>query len=699
MNSRVFRKPGLLLMLATCIGLAACAGPGLRATTGGPDAARAAQHDGHYARAAQLYAAAARNQTSPAKRDELHMQAATAALEAQQADRAEEFLAAIDAERLNAADQQQYKLLHTLVRIDSMPPQQALDALPPPAGGTPPQLAAYVWKTRATLLFEQYKYIDGIHELVQRSVWLLDDNAIEHNNRLIFKRALEAIDLGRDADSPAAEHTDTTTLGWLRLAAIKRHGPSGGPALQQALQHWENNFTGHPATAGVLRRQFNYQPFSSPQPRPQMAGGLGQGPIVLALPLSGDIAQPAEAIRAGFEMAHAGSASNRSLEVIDSTALSPQALLQQARNNGAALLVGPLQKDKVAALARQAPRLPVLALNQIQGLATPPWFYRYALAPEDDARTAATHAADHGWHAALALVPEGDWGNRVLTAFENAFAERGGHLLGAARFETHRYDHKAAVQAVLRNRHAGGSADFMFIAARPTHARLLRSQLRFYRAGNLPVIATANIYSGLPEPRKDDDLDGVEFAAVPWQVSTDQEQLAAHHAAEKQAGDAAQRFPRLFAMGIDAWQLANQMAHDGLEPGVRLQGTTGELVVEPNGRIRRYLAWARFDAGRAHLVSPAPSDAPTVSATPIGLPTAPQIDNENENDSARQMPTTEHSAPNHGYGPVYTDERSHRDTEPAPSQTEFRSESKSQQAPARSDYGPVYADQPVSAQD
>src|SRR5690625_2771022 len=180
MNSHTFHNICLLSLLAICIGLTACSGPGLRGGAGAVPGT-AGQGD-RYARAAEQYAAQARQQSSPQKRDRLRMKAATAALRAQQPDQAEQLLAPIDAEQLDAAGLQQYQLLQALLRAATMPPEQALDTLPPPAGGTPPALAALVWKTRAGLLFAQYRYIDGIHDLVQRSVWLLDDHAVEQNN-------------------------------------------------------------------------------------------------------------------------------------------------------------------------------------------------------------------------------------------------------------------------------------------------------------------------------------------------------------------------------------------------------------------------------------------------------------------------------------------------------------------------------------
>lgn len=654
MNNRIASGARLFLLLAACCALNACVAPVPPGATGKLPPAQAARRHaerGDYARAAELYAYAARRHDRPGQRNRLRLEAAIAALRAGRTGMSKRLLAAVQPAHLNQADYQRYELARRLLRIAAMPPERALAQLPPP-GNVPPGLAAYIWKTRAELLFEQYQYIAGIHSLIQRSVWLLGEQAIRQNNRLIFQRALQAVELGRGADSPAARRADATTLGWLRLAEIKKQGLRG-PALKKALKRWENRFTGHPATRGLVSSVFNYKPYSSPLPPPRVGDGVSQGPIALVLPLSGNIARRARAVRAGFRMARANSNTMRPLVIIDSTGLSAHEIVQRARAKDAALIVGPLKKSKVRALARLAPRIPVLALNQAQTINAPAWFFRYALAPEDDARTAAAHAAARGWNLALALVPKGRWGERVLNAFRNAFAKRGGTLVDAARFATSRYDHQYAVQSVLRSYHNGVPIDFVFIAARPAHARLLRSQLRFFYAARLPVIATSDVYSGVPAPRKDTDLNGVAFAAVPWVIGADPALEAMHRRARARASYAGQRFPRLFAMGIDAWRLARELTRNGLEPGMIMQGVTGVLEVEPNGRIRRHLAWAKFVNGRARLVAPASASGPDTFRVdnPGTRPRAHPVANTPPAQPARQPPRQTPA-----YGPVYSTE-------------------------------------------
>gem|GEM_PF-391374 len=673
------RSAHLLLLLAACLTLNACVTqPGLpdsSALSPGQAATRN-EPQGHYARAAELYALAARQQAQPGAAGILRVKGAIAALQANRTTLAAKLLDAVDPAQLDEVEQQHYALARTLLRITPMAPEQALAELPPPAADTAPELAARIWAVRAQLLFAQYKYAEGIHNLVQRGVELADEQAELDNDRVIYQRALGAVELGRDADTQDMQ-LDNITRGWLKLAAIKLHGPRRGAELQQALARWEQEFPGHPAVRDVLPHEFTYQPTTEAKARthvqPLRSGqAAGPGPIALVLPLSGDIAQPARAIRQGFEMAHDRTRSARAVTVIDASNLGAAEVLQQVRASEAAIMVGPLRKALVAAVAQQQPRIPTLALNQITHVQLPSMFYTYALAPEDEARTAAAHAAGRGWRRAIALTPEGEWGGRVLDAFNKAFAERGGRLVDYARFNTSHYDHRGAIQQVLRSSNNGKSVDFIFIAARPTHARLLRSQLRYYHAGQLPVVATADVYSGMPEPNKDDDLEGVGFAALPWLVTADAESRRLHEQRTAAAGEAAQRFPHLFAMGIDAWQLAQQLGTAGLQPGMTMQGMTGLLKVGPRGRVQRHLAWARFVNGHAQLETSAVAGAG--SLRPVAA------------NGGHSMPTTTSDVQQPDYGPVYDNTGGQR--------PDKREATRAQKTDAQPNYGPVYGDEP-----
>ena len=52
---------------------------------------------------------------------------------------------------------------------------------------------------------------------------------------------------------------------------------------------------------------------------------------------------------------------------------------------------------------------------------------------------------------------------------------------------------------------------------------------------------------------------------------------------------------RLFALGHDAWRLQGLLRSN--DQTVTLEGLTGTLALDANGRVQRTLEWARIDDG------------------------------------------------------------------------------------------------------
>lgn len=576
--------------------------------------ARQAELEDEHARAAELYIEAAGEADNPAERQRLRLSAGLDAAQAGQATRARQILDGIQASSLDDDARVRYELASTLARIAAMPATRALTELPPPSGGTDPDIAQRVWLKRSELHFAQNDLIAGMHALVQRGIWLVDDTALATNDARIYDKALQAIAYGQGPDSRAARNADTTTRGWLALAAIGQRRWADRAARDRALTEWENEYQGHPAARSVLSERFDYDStMAVSQPSEPGAGAgradLGPAPeppsdtVALALPLSGDFARAGEAIRDGFLFAYETDSSAPGQPLIyDTNTMSADAIQRRARQDNVGILVGPLNKSKVAAMASQAGERPIVALNRIDRTITEPGFYQFALAPEDDARTVARHAADEGHERALALVPKGDWGSRVFDAFRERFSAGGGRVIDYATYDSDQHDHRGPIQSVLSG-YPGNEADFIFVAAaQPVQARLIRSQLRFYRATGLPMLSTSHIYSGTPDPGEDIDLNGVSFADLPWVIGDGAFLDDRRKAAAERYGDTAERYTRLFAMGMDAWRLTAQIGSGGLRAGDTFEGMTGILAVRPDNRIERFLAWAVFRGGRPQLV-------------------------------------------------------------------------------------------------
>ena len=293
--------------------------------------------------------------------------------------------------------------------------------------------------------------------------------------------------------------------------------------------------------------------------------------------------------------------------IYDTNTMSATDLQRRAESDRVGVLVGPLDKPKVAEMSRLNSRIPTVGLNYSDSPDARPGFYQFALAPEDEAREVARHAADEGHRGALALVPSGGWGSRVFDAFREAFEQRGGQLVNYATYEPSEPDHRDPIQAVLRNR---SGADFIFVAGQPDQARLIRSQLRYYRARNLPMFTTSHAYTGTVNAGDDIDLNGVGFADMPWVIGQGNFLETRRTEAEQRYGTTAKHYKRLFAMGMDAWRLTDRIAAQGLSGGDVFEGMSGVLKVNPDGTIRRYLAWAVFRNGEPQLVEmPSMSDA------------------------------------------------------------------------------------------
>ncbi len=348
--------------------------------------------------------------------------------------------------------------------------------------------------------------------------------------------------------------------------------------------------------------------------------------IALLLPLSGRLADAGETIRDGFMAAHFAqkSAVRPSIRIYDAAG-EAGSVFRKALDEGANFVVGPLGKEGVAAIRALADgKVPILALNHLaDGEAAPKRFYQFALAPEDEARQIAGYALQRGQKTGALLVPAGEWGNRVRQAFSSAFAAGGGYLASSESYPVDTTDFSDILTPLLgfeesQKRYrtvsslVGGNLvftprrrddlEFIFFAGQPVHARLVRPQLKFHYAGDLPMYATSDIHD--PRAASNQDLEGVSFLEIPWLVS-EAEPIAELRESVRQLwpGDG-RRNGRLFALGHDARNLVDHL-HSG-DLAEHLDGLTGALSLTPEHRIRRTLQWAIF--GPDGIAHPQPSD-------------------------------------------------------------------------------------------
>jgi outer membrane PBP1 activator LpoA protein len=227
----------------------------------------------------------------------------------------------------------------------------------------------------------------------------------------------------------------------------------------------------------------------------------------------------------------------------------------------------------------------------------------------------------------VVIVPEGDWGTRVAAAFDEELRAAGGFVLGQATYNSAEKDYGAAIMQVLRTDDSRvrqqriqatigqklefeprrrADIQFIFAPSQPGTARLLRPQLRFHLAGDIPTYTLGDAYE--PHPTANQEIDGMMFPDMPWMLADEGLSAEVRAAAVQAYGSSAARRGRLFAFGYDAMRIAATLQRGA---PVNSQGLTGTLSVDEQGRVRRGLAWVRIKSG-----APVPLEPPAGAAAP-----------------------------------------------------------------------------------
>lgn len=449
----------------------------------------------------------------------------------------------------------------------------------------------------------------AIELMTQRETWVNDRYGIEENRTRLWQGLL--VSSPTVLRNAADNSMDPLVRGWLTIGSIAASTGQQGVGWSNGLVRWRTENPNHPAMT-VLGDLDLPEHLLLEYPRQ----------IALLLPLSGNAANAGKAVQNGFLGAYFATASGlddrQSVRIYDVSAEGgASAAYAAAVADGAEFVVGPLLRRNVTELANDIlVPVPVLTLNYLpEGTLAPPGLYQFALAPEDEASSAAQRALNDGHQRAVALVPNNDWGRRLLTSFSTEFEGLGGTLLDYRSYTPGNQDFSdeienlmglsGSVQRYTRLRANIGRTlqfdprrrqdmDLIFLATDAPAGRLLKAQLKFHYSGDVPVYSTSSVNS--LDGRSNSDLNGIMFADTPWVVDPQPwiEHLPAQFA---EYWPEERRLARLHAMGYDAYNLIASLfaARGGIMND--LDGATGTLFLDQSGRVHRRLAWAQFQRG------------------------------------------------------------------------------------------------------
>ncbi|MCW7549850.1 penicillin-binding protein activator [Photorhabdus sp. APURE] len=316
------------------------------------------------------------------------------------------------------------------------------------------------------------------------------------------------------------------------------------------------------------------------------------------------------------------------VKIYDTASQPLENLLIQAKQDGVNLVVGPLLKPDVVKLVQTNTSLNMLVLNELDNAQPQPNICYFSLSPEDEAKNAAEHIWQQQKQNPLILVPRGTFGDRIAKAFAQEWQKQGGHtvlqqtfgssaelkqlinrgtgirLTGTAVNVTSNQPTSIAIGDLeipqintdVVPASTGGSVDAVYVVSTLDELTLIKTMIDMAISSRdkpaLYASSRSNQAGVGPDFRL--EMEGMQFSDIPLIAGANLPLM--QQAASKFANDYS--LMRLYAMGIDAWSLANQFNQVQLQSDFHLNGASGVLSVQENCTIFRQLSWMKYHQGQ-----------------------------------------------------------------------------------------------------
>lgn len=425
----------------------------------------------------------------------------------------------------------------------------------------------------------------------------LDKDSQTYNRELIWQLLNQ---LSAKEFDNLADNSNLYGRGWIELAQLYNNESLSPEEQIKELHQWQRRWWQHAAIKNPPADIANLEQALKDRPRH----------IAVLLPEQGAVVGAAHALRDGLLAAYYFNLEQGhdtpELRFYDSADDDNNIidLYHKAADDGAELIIGPLEKDKVTELSRLK-NLPVdlLSLNYHDQDAAPSNLIQFGLSPESEARQVAQLAYQQGLSHIGILFPNSATGDRTAHAFTQTWEELGGVVVDQHAYEQ---DASEAVSRLLkvdayqartqRNKNVSRKdMDAIFVVATAEQGRQIKPAIDFYHGNHLPIFSTSMIYDAQPNRQRDNDLNRIQFVDIPWLLTPD----AKFHSATEQAWPKQHgRYERIFALGVDAYQLSQRLTVMKTSAHNRMEGLTGTLTLKEQS-IQRALLPARFVRGEA----------------------------------------------------------------------------------------------------
>lgn len=553
------------------------------------------------------------------KREQLQLELIDLLLQEQQRDLASQILTGIDAALLTPVAYINYCELQTRLQLQRGQYNEALTTLDNERLASLNDQFSLEQQLGFTSLRAKVLALLGSH-LASAQQRIYNDPLLnpeeQINNRKSIWRSLMYVSLD-DLNHYQRTAFGKEYQGWLSLALIAKSSQGDLDEQVRQLDQWLLTWPEHPATQQLPEDLSLIRELAANQAKQ----------IAIVLPLTGKLSAYGQAIRDGLMAAHYRAQQNNTqtpiIKIYDSATNTPFIqLYQQIVNEGAEVIIGPLNKGQLRLLFDEDISLPTLALNRIDDYGqAPAQLFQFGLSPEDEAQQIAELAFIDKHRQALLISPKGRWGEKVSNAFTHHWQDLGGTVLENTLFTGQR-DYSQSIKNSLHLQHSESRArriqklagehiefhprrrqdiDMIFLLARPEQARSIKPLLNYHYASSLPIYATSRIYGGYDDIKKDRDINGITFTDIPWVLNPDS---ALKLSINKELHNS-KFYQRMYALGIDSYQLYPRLKQLQKIPESRVYGETGALKLNANNQIQRTVLLAKIKRGRAKRIASA----------------------------------------------------------------------------------------------
>ena len=464
--------------------------------------------------------------------------------------------------------------------------------------------------------FAYGNYLKAATEQLKLAKYLNSPQMIDDNTRTIWK-IFESIPNSELEDFRFAAPDELTS--WFELAVINESYKYQLKKLEDAINGWAQRYQNHYAHTLITKELIDKSALLAQRP----------SKIGLLLPMKGKYKKSAIAVRDGFLAAwYLDKKERANIQIYDANSLNIVDAYQQAIKDGVEYIVGPLEKEAIDQLHDNIDTpVKILALNrrdQKKENNNNENLIQFGLSPEDEAMQIAEIAMSDGHKNVLVLASETPLGNRLAETFKEHWIKLGGEISGQTNYIVNTTDFSSPVKELLnidkserrakdlRNKlnikihnveRRREDVDFIFTTAVPKDARQLIPQIRFHHADNLPIYSTSHIYTGIIDSAKDIDLNDVIFIDMPWILDSERQLSIIQVVLNRNWSQEKSKYRRLYALGVDAYNLIPDINRLTQEENSVMLGETGNLTIDSTNVVRRNLRKARFVEGKPLLTN------------------------------------------------------------------------------------------------